>query len=326
MLRDSFGRRIKDLRISVTDRCNYKCLYCMPANFISKARNDLLSYEEIARLSGLLVGMGIEKIRLTGGEPLVRMELEKLVAMLSRIEGLRDLALTTNGFFLEEKCRALRDAGLRRVNVSLDSLKPERFYQITRHNSFHRVLKGLAAARECGMRPIRVNVVLIRGLNDDEIVDFARFGLDNDYQVRFIEFMPLDGDGRWRRELVVPGREVLEKINAFKPLEPVPQPDSSEPARKYRYRDGSGTVGIIASVTQPFCSTCSRLRLTADGKLRTCLFSIQEHDIKTALRAGADEAALADLIEAIVWQKEEGHHINDPDFVRPERAMVHIGG
>ena len=327
MLKDSLGRTIKDLRISVTERCNYKCVYCMPANFISRGeRADLLTFEEIARLARLFAELGVRKVRLTGGEPLVRRHLEVLVGLLSAVDGLQDLAITTNGFFLTEQAKALAAAGLRRLNVSLDSLRPERFYQITQHNSHGRVLEGLRAARQAGFSNIKVNVVLMRGVNDDEIMDFVDWGLANGYRIRFIEFMPLDGDDRWRRNLVVPGAEIYDAIRVQRPLEPLPGQDPSDPARVYRFADGAGDVGIIASVTQAFCGTCSRVRLTADGKVRTCLFSLKDHDVKDLLRGGAGDADLKQRIEAIIWQKEPGHHINEPDFVLPNRPMVAIGG
>jgi cyclic pyranopterin phosphate synthase len=326
MLEDKFGRKMTDLRVSITDRCNYKCVYCMPANFLSRDRAEVLTFEEITRLSRIFINLGIEKLRITGGEPLVRKEVEKLIARLAEIEGLHDLALTTNGFFLEEKAERLAAAGLRRLNVSLDSLRPDRFHQLTKHNSFHKVIAGLKAARAAGFSKIKVNVVLIRGMNDDEILDFIDWGLENDYQIRFIEFMPLDGDESWQRELIVPGRVVYQTINGYKPLEPVAGQNPSDPAKRYRFADGSGEVGIIASVTEPFCGTCSRLRLTADGQVRTCLFSTYDHDLKTVLRAGASDEELSERIRRIVQQKEDGHHINDPDFVRPNRAMVFIGG
>lgn len=327
MLKDTFGRTVKDLRISITERCNYKCIYCMPANFLSQgAREEILNFEEITRLARLFLQLGVRKIRITGGEPLVRKDIERLVAMLVPLEGLEDLAITTNGFFLPDKSAALLAAGLKRLNVSLDSLRPDRFYTLTQHNSHARVIAGLEAATRAGFKGTKVNAVLIRGINEDEILDFVDWGIRHQYRIRFIEFMPLDGDARWRRDRVVPGQEIYDTIHAYKKLEPLPGQDPSDPARIYRYADGSGEVGIIASVTQAFCGACSRVRLTADGKVRTCLFSLQDHDLKSLLRTGAGDADLMVRIEQIVLKKEAGHHINDPDFVPPNRPMVAIGG
>lgn len=324
---DSYKRKIRDLRISVTDRCNFRCFYCMPeTEQIWKDRRELLTYEEIQRLAEILVPMGIEKIRITGGEAMLRRGLETLIASLSQISGLRDLALTTNGYLLESKAKMLKQTGLQRVNISLDTLDPGRFILMTGKNYFHQVLRGIQAAKEAGLEPIKVNAVLIRNMNESDIIPFARLAREMDIHVRFIEFMPLDSGRFWRRDLVVPGGEVRAKINAYKRLLPESGGDASETAKKYVFEDGVGHIGFISSVTEPFCGHCSRIRLMADGMIRTCLFSIREHDIKSLIRGGADDDRLADFIYRAVDQKEDRHHINDPDFVQPPRTMSCIGG
>lgn len=326
-LRDSFGRTVDDLRISLTDRCNFRCVYCMPEENIPwLPRREILSLEEIVRLARIFIDLGVRTIRLTGGEPTLRNGIERLAKALTSLRPDLDLAMTTNGFLLKERARPLAEAGLRRINVSLDTLRPERFQKIARRDAgwHHRVMEGLEAAREAGLRPIKVNMVVMRGHNEDEVVDFARLARDTGVEVRYIEFMPLDGDGVWSREQVVPGREILDRVGAEFPLQPVAH--GPEPAKVYRFADGQGTVGVIASVTEPFCDTCNRIRLTADGQLRTCLFSIREHDVKSLLRSGGTDDEIADFILAAVWKKEPGHKINHPDFVRPRRAMYAIGG
>lgn len=328
MLVDRYGRYVKDLRISVTDRCNYRCFYCKPAEGFGQIfRSSLLTYEEIVRLGRIFVQeLGVQKIRLTGGEPLLRKEIEKLVAMLVAIPGLTDLAMTTNAYLLPYKAKALHEAGLQRLTISLDSLRRDRFAAITRHDSLPRVMEGIAAAEKAGFHPIKINMVVIRGVNDDEILDFAKFSRETGHIVRFIEFMPLDEDRKWNRDKVVPLTEILSTLEQLGPLVPVGRSYSSETANKYQYADGRGEVGIIASVTASFCGQCSRLRLTADGKLRTCLFSQQEHHLLETMRAGASDDELIAWIKNVTWHKEPGHRINEPDYLYPERSMSLIGG
>ena len=321
---DSFGRVHRDLRISVTDRCSFRCTYCMPAEGMDwLPREALLTYEELGRVARLLVERhGIESIRITGGEPTVRAHLPVLVAELARL-GV-DVALTTNGATLRLCADDLAAAGLQRVNVSLDSLQPERFAELTRRDALPAVLDGIDAALDAGLAPVKVNVVVVRGINDDELVDLARYGRDRGLVVRFIELMPLDADGRWRPDLVVPQQEIVERIGAAFPLEPLTR--SAEPAERFRYLDGAGEVGVIPSVTRPFCERCDRLRLTADGQLRSCLFSLDDHDLRHVLRAGGSDDELSEVIEACVGAKWAGHAINQVQFVRPRRSMSEIGG
>jgi GTP 3',8-cyclase len=324
---DTQGRVVRDLRISVTDRCNLRCVYCMPAEGMPwLPKGDLLTYEEIVRFARIAIEHGVEGIRLTGGEPTVRQDLPVLVAMLNALKPNLDLSLTTNGLKLVEMAEALRDAGLKRVNVSLDTLVPERFHQIARRDRFHEVIAGLEAARRVGFRPIKVNAVLMRGFNEDEAVALARWGREEGYEVRFIEWMPLDYQHAWSREKLVPADEILAQIGEVFPIELAPGSDPSAPATLYQYRDGRGTVGVIASVTRPFCGHCDRIRLTADGQIRTCLFALNEYDFRTALRGGASDTEIADLLEAAVWRKKPGHLINSPFFVQPDRGMSAIGG
>ena len=328
VLRDTFGRVADDLRISVTDRCNFRCVYCMPAEGLPwLSRDDVLTFEEIRRLAALLVQeCGVRTIRLTGGEPLVRRGIEELTAMLAAIDARVDLAMTTNGILLQEKAAALRSAGLRRLNVSLDTLHSDRFKAIVRRDAFDRVLAGLWAAREAGFSPIKLNVVVMRGRNDDEILDFARLARREGYEVRFIEFMPLDAQGDWSADAVVASRDVIEAIDREFPLQPAPE-ERPAPATRFRFKDGSpGGIGVIPSVSDAFCRVCNRIRLTADGRLRTCLFSLREHDLRGPMRAGASDRELVSAISAAVWQKEEGHKIGQADFVRPARSMSQIGG
>jgi cyclic pyranopterin phosphate synthase len=290
-----------------------------------KDRNELLSYEEIQRLAKIFISMGIQKIRITGGEAMLRRNLEVLIRSLGALPGLLDLALTTNGFHLESKAKILKQAGLRRINISLDTLDPERFILMTGKNYFHQVMRGIRAAKEAGLAPIKVNAVLIRNMNEGDIPAFVELARELDIHVRFIEFMPLDSGRFWRRDLVVPGREVFDKINALSRLVPETG-DPSETAQKYVFEDGVGHIGLISSVTEPFCGQCSRIRLTADGMIRTCLFSIDEHDLKSLMRKGADDNELARFISRAVDRKEDRHHINDVDFVQPPRTMSCIGG
>jgi cyclic pyranopterin phosphate synthase len=328
MLKDKFGRDIHDLRISVTDRCNFSCVYCKaadPKNYFP--HRDLLTWEEFLKLGSILVGLGIRKVRVTGGEPLLRAGIVDFLARLREIPSLQDIAITTNGYLLPEKAAALAAAGAPRVTVSLDSMDPAKFARITRApRSFEKVMAGIDAALAAGLRPVKVNIVLVRGFNDDEIVAFARLARQRDMVVRFIEYMPLDADHAWKRELVVTAREIFEAINAAFPLEEIPRRSPSETALRYRFADGQGEIGIIAPVSIPFCGQCSRLRLTADGKLRTCLFSLREHDVRHLVRNGATPRDIEQFFLRVVGGKEPGHHINEPDFVQPERTMVYIGG
>jgi cyclic pyranopterin phosphate synthase len=324
-LADKFGRQISDLRISVTDRCNFRCVYCRSANPENHmAEHALLEWEEYERLARILVGMGIRKIRVTGGEPLVRPGVEDFIARLKAL-GVQDLSMTTNGHLLAERCDRLVAAGLNRINISLDSLDRDKFEQITRTKTFDQVLEGIKAAQASPLRPVKVNAVLVRGINDGEVEAFAEFAREHDIVMRFIEFMPLDADRSWTREQVVTAAEIHRRISARWPLIPVIH-ERSETARKYRFADGRGEIGLIAPVSNPFCGHCSRIRLTADGKLRTCLFSKEDHDLKFMLRGGATDREIGDAILAIVHEKEKGHRINEADFVPPSRTMVFIGG
>jgi cyclic pyranopterin phosphate synthase len=324
-LTDSFGRVADDLRVSVTDRCNFRCTYCMPAEGLAWVpREQILSFEEIERLVGIFLNVGVHTVRLTGGEPLVRAQLYKLVAML-RARGVPDLSLTTNGVLLAEQAEQLARAGLRRINVSVDSLMRHRFAEMTRRDALEKVFEGLRAAEAAGLQPIKLNCVVIRGTNDDEIVDFARFARATGYEVRFIEFMPLDADDAWNRDAVVPSNEVRATIAKAFPLEAVPH--GPEPAAVWRFTDGvPGRVGFIASVTEPFCDNCNRIRITADGQLRNCLFSLHETDLRALVRNGAPDEEIEGAIRENVGAKWAGHRINEEDFVRPDRSMSMIGG
>jgi cyclic pyranopterin phosphate synthase len=322
---DKFGRQITDLRVSVTDRCNFRCVYCRSADRENHMpHHELLEWDEFERLVRILVGMSIRKVRVTGGEPLVRPGVEDFIARLKKI-GVHDLSMTTNAYLLAERCDRLVAAGLDRINISLDSLDREKFERITRTKTFDDVMAGIDAAQASPLGPVKVNAVLVRGINDDEVEAFAAFAIERDLIMRFIEFMPLDADRAWTRDLMVPAAEVYRRISARWPLVPVVH-ERSETARKYRFAGGRGEIGLIAPVTQPFCGFCSRIRLTADGKLRTCLFSKDDHDLKSLLRGGAGDREIGDAILAIVAQKEKGHRINEPDFVPPSRTMVFIGG
>ncbi|MGH9736711.1 MAG: GTP 3',8-cyclase MoaA [Candidatus Acidiferrales bacterium] len=324
-LLDKFGRSITDLRVSVTDRCNFRCFYCRSANpehYV--AHDELLEWDEYERLVALLLRLGIRKVRVTGGEPLVRPGVEDFISRLKAV-GVSDLSMTTNGHLLSDRCDALIAAGLDRINVSLDSLERAKFERITRTKSFDQVMAGIDKAQKSSLRPIKVNAVLVRGFNDDEVEAFAEFARERELIMRFIEFMPLDADRAWTRSMVVPASEVYARIAARWPLIQVVH-ERSETARKYRFADGRGEIGLIAPVTQPFCGFCSRIRLTADGKLRTCLFSKDDHDLKSLLRGGATDREIADEIMAVVHGKEKGHRINEPGFVPPSRTMVYIGG
>jgi GTP 3',8-cyclase len=326
-LRDGHGRRIGDVRVSVTDRCNFRCQYCMPAEGLPwLERAEILTFEEITRLVRILAGLGVTTVRLTGGEPLVRRELPRLVGMLSAIEGLEDLALTTNGFLLGRDAEALVRAGITRWNVSVDSLQRDRFYELTRRDALPQVLAGLEAlAAFPEAHPIKVNAVALRGFTEEEILPFARFAREHPYEVRFIEFMPLDADRAWSRDQVLTGDEVRAAIHAVYPLEAEPRGPHAT-ARVWSFADGRGRIGFINPVSEPFCGDCDRIRLTADGRLRTCLFSLNETDLRGPLRAGASDAALERIVRDAVWRKELKHHVNEPGFVQPVRTMSAIGG
>jgi cyclic pyranopterin phosphate synthase len=332
---DPFDRQVKDLRISITDRCNFRCTYCMPAEGMQwLPRDELLTYEEQARIARVCVErFGFEAIRITGGEPTLRAHLPRLIAMLAPLDV--DLALTSNGVKLPEMAHDLAAAGLRRINVSLDSLRPETFTALTRRDDLERVLAGIDAALDAGLDPVKMNCVVIRGVNDNEIVDLAAYGRAKGVGVRFIEFMPLDAEGTWSEDQVVPAREILDRIAAVFPLERdggIPAAnDDTEPAARYRYRDGAGDVGVIPSVTEPFCEHCDRVRVTAEGKFRTCLFALDEFDLREILRDDAADGRqiddrLASEIKRAVGAKWAGHRIGQVNFVRPARSMSQIGG
>jgi cyclic pyranopterin phosphate synthase len=324
---DGFGRIGDDLRVSVTDRCNFRCVYCMPAEGLRwLPRDEVLSFEEILRLVRLFAALGVRTVRLTGGEPLVRADLPDLVGMIAGALPEVDLSMTTNGHRLAELAEPLARAGLRRVNVSLDSLHPERFHRITRRDALPRVLNGLDAADAAGLHPVKLNAVMVRGVNDDEAVAFADLAKARGWHVRFIEYMPLDAGHEWTREQVVPAAELLARIAAVHPMRRADE-HGPEPAVRWLFADGApGSVGFIASVSEPFCGSCNRLRLTADGHFRTCLFALDEVDLRGPLRAGASDAELEALIRAAVARKWAGHRINEADFVRPEKSMSQIGG
>ncbi len=348
MLVDAHGRVLRDLRVSLTDRCNFRCVYCLPDSEAAaafyrtkftgarhpapgaapawKPREEILTLEEIERLVRLFVALGIEKVRLTGGEPLLRQGVELLVGRLAALPGVKDLAMTSNGFFFPQKGRALRAAGLRRISFSLDSLDPANFKRITGRDGLRSVLASLALARELGLEPIKVNVVVIRGWNDHELEALTEFAHAQGLHLRFIEFMPLDAGRAWQRDLVVSGQEMLQRLQARYGLHAVAPAHPAETARRWGFPDGRGEVGIIAPVTEPFCGHCNRLRLTADGRVRTCLFSQQEHDLMPLLRGGATDDALQERIHGIVRLKEDRHHIGEPAFVQPARTMSCIGG
>jgi len=326
-LEDGHGRLISSLRISVTDRCNFRCRYCMPATGMQwLPREELLSFEEIERLTTLLVEMGVTDLRLTGGEPLARREFPELLRRLAAIEGIADLSLTTNAYLLEAQLPALVAAGLRRINVSLDSLSRHRFAEITRRDALDQVLAALeAAAAYPELHPIKVNCVAMRGYTDHEVLPFAELARRRPFEVRFIEFMPLDADHAWSPDSVLSGAEIRAQIETVHPLEPLERPPHST-ARSYRFRDGAGKIGFVNPVSEPFCADCNRIRLTADGELRTCLFSLHETDLRGPLRAGADDEELERTIREAVWRKELKHRVNEPGFRQPARTMSAIGG
>lgn len=347
LLADSHGRILRDLRVSLTDRCNFRCMYCLPETEAAQnfyrghwahlpdsapiiqqwvPRSLILSFEEIERVVRVAVGMGIHKVRLTGGEPLLRHNVEELVARLAKIPGLADLAMTTNGFRFPEKARALRTAGLRRVSFSLDSLDRDNFKRITGRDGLNEVLESIQLAKELGFHPVKVNAVVIRDINDHEIEALAEFARERALSYRFIEFMPLDSARAWQKEMVVAASEILQRLRARFGLRPVAPDNPSSTSKRWAFADNRGEIGIIAPVSEPFCGHCNRLRLTADGKIRTCLFSVTEHDLRALLRKGKPDAELAEWLRNVVWQKEPRHHIGEPDFVAPPRSMSCIGG
>jgi cyclic pyranopterin phosphate synthase len=323
---DTFGRIADDLRISVTDRCNFRCTYCMPAEGLTwLPKDEILTFEETARLLGIFVGLGVKSIKVTGGEPTVRADLPRLVRMFRQVGPDLDISITTNGMLLDRLAAPLAEAGVDRATVSCDSLMRHRFAEMTRRDALDKVLAGLKAAEAAGLTPIKINTVVIGGTNDDEVVEFARWARETGFEVRFIEYMPLDAEHRWERAKVVPAAQILETIGATFPI--VSSQHGVEPATSYRFADGApGGVGVIASVTEPFCDTCNRLRLTAEGQMRSCLFALEETDLRGPLRGGASDDELEDLIRRNVWTKWSGHRINHPDFVQPARSMSMIGG
>ncbi|HET8977860.1 MAG TPA: GTP 3',8-cyclase MoaA [Solirubrobacteraceae bacterium] len=326
-LQDGHGRRIGDLRVSVTDRCNFRCQYCMPAEGLPwLERDEILTFEEISRVVGLFAAMGVGDVRLTGGEPLVRRDFPVLAGMLAQLEDVRELSVTTNGFLLARDAERLVAAGIDRFNVSVDSLQRDRFYQLTRRDALDKVLHGLEVlASFPEAHPIKVNAVAMRGFTEEEVIPFAQLARRTPYQVRFIEFMPLDADRAWTKSQVLTGAEIRAAIEEVYPLEAEPR-EPSATARVYRFADGNGRIGFINPVSEPFCADCNRVRLTADGRLRTCLFSLNETDLRTPLRAGASDADMEQIIRDAVWRKELKHHVGEPGFVQPARSMSAIGG
>jgi len=345
---DSHGRVLRDLRISITDRCNFRCMYCLPeteaahnfyrgrwANMPDAApiarqwvpKSMVLSFEAIERFVRIAASLGIRKIRLTGGEPLLRNGVEDLVARVASVPGVEDLAMTTNGFLFAQKAEALRSAGLKRVSFSMDSLDPANFKKMTGRDGLSEVLAAIKLARDIGFTPIKVNAVVIRDINDHEIEALVDYAREQDLSLRFIEFMPLDSARAWLKEMVVPGHEILDRLQRRFDLRPLPPADPSETAKRWAFPDGRGTLGIIAPVSEPFCGHCNRLRLTVDGKIRTCLFSVTEHDLKTRMRDGdSGDEEIISWLRGVVWGKEARHHIGEPDFVQPSRSMSCIGG
>lgn len=326
-LRDTFGRIHNNLRISVTDRCNLRCVYCMPEDVVFRDRAELLTFEEMTRFVRAVGPLGIDKVRLTGGEPLMRRDLHKLVAMITAVPGIRDVGLTTNAVLLADHAEALYEAGLRRLNVSLDTLDPGRFRELSRRDGLEQVIDGILAAKRVGFGRIKVNAVVIRGVNDADVVPLARFAREHGLEMRYIEYMPIGAEA-WERDKVVFAHEILDALERdVAPLAPAGDYDPRSPAMDFAYADGGGRVGMIASVSRPFCRSCNRVRLTADGKLRNCLFALDEFDVKGLLRTAApDDAAIADTVRRAVWAKWEGHEINTARFVKPDRTMHAIGG
>jgi GTP 3',8-cyclase len=349
-LKDAFGRVMHDLRISVTDRCNFRCLYCLPETeeasefyrqqkadpskpsakkpicYSWKPKSEILSFEEITRFVRIAARMGVHKIRITGGEPLLRRGVAQLVSAIRAIPGIKDVALTSNGFLFSRYAQALKDAGLSRMTFSLDSLDPANFQKMTGRTGLQSVLESIALAKRMDFDPVKVNAVIIRGLNDHELEALVRFGRDAGVRMRFIEYMPLDSGKAWQREMVVAGSEMLERIRQQFALVPLEQAHAAETAKRWKHADGRGEIGIIASVTMPFCQQCNRLRLTSDGHLRTCLFTHQEHDFKTMLRGQVADEVIMEKLQSVVWNKESGHNIGHQDFRQPQRTMSSIGG
>ena len=325
---DSLGRVHTNLRISVTDRCNIRCFYCMPnENVQFRPREEILTFEEIQRFTRIAARLGVNKLRLTGGEPLVRSNLDQLIGKLVALPGIKDVALTTNGLLLAEQAKSLKDAGLHRLNISLDGLTEETFERIARRRGLHRVLEGIEVARQVGFQRIRLNAVAIRGITDNEIVPLGKFARDKDLEVRFIEFMPLDAEGNWETDQVLRGDVIREQLEAaFGELLPAERPDPSQPATDYRFADGRGRIGFINPVSQPFCGACNRLRITAEGQIRNCLFSVEEWDARALLRSDATDEQIAWRLVECVAAKKPGHGIDSPEFIKPQRAMYQIGG
>jgi cyclic pyranopterin phosphate synthase len=324
---DSFGRVHNNLRISVTDRCNIRCTYCMPETVTFLPRNEVLTFEEIERFVRVAATLGIDKIRLTGGEPLVRRGLPELVARIVAIPGIKDVGLTTNGILLGPMAQALRDAGLRRINVSLDTMDPRKFEELTRRTGFEQVIEGIQAAKAAGFDPVKINAIALKGVTEEDVVPLARFARSHGLELRFIEYMPLDAGDRWERGKVLYAAEILDLLTAgIGPLAPAPDQDPRAPAVDYDFLDGGGRVGLIASVSRPFCMSCNRVRLTAEGKLRNCLFSLEETDIRALLRGDATDAEIAGALRESVAGKWEGHEINTSRFIKPDRLMHAIGG
>jgi GTP 3',8-cyclase len=325
-LRDTFGRVHNNLRISVTDRCNLRCVYCMPEDVVFMDKHALLSFEEITRFIEIVAPLGIDKVRLTGGEPLMRRDVSRLVEMLSKVPGIKDVGLTTNGILLAPLAQQLFDAGLRRINISLDTLDAERFFELTRREGLEKVLDGILAAKKAGFDPVKINAVSIRGFAEYDVIPLARFAREHGLEMRFIEYMPIGAD-QWERDKVYFAHEILEQIEQeIGPLIPAKNYDPKAPAMEFEYADGCGRVGIIASISRPFCMSCNRVRLTAEGKLRNCLFALHEVDIKPMLRGNVPAEEIADVARKSVWDKWEGHEINSSRFVKPQRTMHAIGG
>ena len=324
---DRFGRTHNNLRISVTDRCNIRCVYCMPETVEFLPRASLLTFEEIARFVRVASTLGINKIRLTGGEPLVRRDLPKLVEAIRDVPGILDVGLTTNGILLAPLAKSLWDAGLRRINVSLDTMDPAKFFTLTRRTGFEEAVKGILAAKAAGFDPVKINAVAIKGVTEEDVAPLARFAREHDLELRFIEYMPLDAGDAWERGKVLFAEEILSILGQeIGPLSLDHDGDPRSPAQDYTFDDGVGRVGIIASVSRPFCASCNRVRLTADGKLRNCLFALDETDVRELMRSGAGDSALAEALQASVAEKWEGHQINTAKFVKPDRLMHSIGG
>ena len=325
---DTFGRVHNNLRISVTDRCNIRCFYCMPAENVQfMERAELLTFEEMEKFVRIVAPLGVNKLRITGGEPLVRKGVPVLIEKHAAVPGIKDIGITTNGILFAEQAQDLFDAGLRRVNISLDALDPVKFREVTRRDGYEKVVESIHIAKKIGFDPVKVNAVAIRNLTEDQVIPFGQFARDTGVEIRFIEFMPLDADNAWEREKVLFASEILERLSAdLMPLVPLPTKDPSAPATDFEFEDGVGRVGFIPSVSQPFCSNCNRFRITADGKIRNCLFSLEETDLKQMLRSGVPDADIIAAVRASITAKNAGHQINSADYVQPDRPMYSIGG